>query len=84
MLLILLSITVSHGYRITLDQPMIVKTQDGSKYLFHPKSSAEENQETESDDVVHGECTWGQWGEFTNCELVPDKYSKNFKGKLYL
>ena len=95
LLLIFMSLTLSQGYKITLNEPMIVKTQDGSKYLYHPKSDdipvdepgVRDNEDAESDDDdddISVECKWGKWGEFSSCVQVAMDFSMQGKFHFYV
>ena len=74
MFVLILTIFVSKSFSssIRLSEPLVVKTQDGQKYLYHPKlKPAYEKREqfgnTDYEESKHG-CSWSKWGDFSACK----------------
>jgi len=99
MFVLILTIFVSKSFSssIRLSEPLVVKTQDGQKYLYHPKlkpayEKTEQFGNTDYEESKHG-CSWSKWGDFSackpfgrkdGCSQVRERTSKDCKGRYHL
>jgi len=85
MLTAILTLLVSQSFSssIRLSEPLVVKTQDGQKYLYHPKMKAApgKNEQIGSTEEKFNSrsCSWSQWGDFSACKRIGKNYREECK-----